>query len=799
MSFLLSRWSWVLGLALIGFGFLVDQAITLAVESFWFAEVDYLSVFATSLGVRLLLWLAGFVLALLILGSDLSYVWRRTVLPRAKFRDQELGSWLKRLLIVSVLGLSAVMAEFFSKDWLPVLTWLNQVRFETQDPLFHQDLAFYMYSLPVWQALLFWSLLLWLLVLGSSALLYGLRQRLTTQPDSSESAKTIVKATAQRLPLAASQHLLWLVGVLWLHVALTHWLSRYDLLYSSRGVIFGANYADVHAQLPANWFLAGISLLSAVACFWLGWHSLKNAPTKTLLLLVGGYVLSFLLIGVLYPQVIQAFVVLPNELERELPYIERNIQFTRQGYNLTNVETQAFTLKDNLTYKDIQNNPGTIRNIRLWDSQPLLETYRQLQEIRPYYQFPTVDVDRYSIDGELRQVMHSARELDYSQVPRRARTWVNQHFFYTHGYGFTLSPVNIVTHEGLPDFFIKDIPPQATSPAIETAIPVDNPSIYYGELTRTNVFVSTTDKELDYPQGNQNVYASYTGTGGVPVARFWQRLLYAWHFRDPRMLPANEFTDQSRFMFRRNIQERVQTIAPFLRYDRDPYMVIEDGRLYWFLDAYTTSTHYPYSEPSDAPFDFNYIRNAVKVVIDAYNVSVDFYVSDPQDPLIRTYQRSFPALLQPLEKLPQSLRRHLRYPEDLFQVQAQQYATYHMDDSQVFYNKEDQWHIPPETRQGITQPMRPNYLILKLPNQQNQKDNSLPEEFALLSPFTPSNKDNLIAWMAARCDAEEYGKLLVYEFSKQSQFLGLAKLRLVLIKPQRSQSRFLSGTSMVRA
>jgi uncharacterized membrane protein (UPF0182 family) len=488
--------------------------------------------------------------------------------------------------------------------------------------------------------------------------------------------------------------------------------------------------------------------------------------------------------------------VVPNELERDRPYIEHNIAFSRQGYNLTEVDVQPFQVKDNLTAESLTRNTATLKNIRLWDNEPLLAAYRQLQEIRPYYQFPSVDVDRYLIDGDLRQVMHSARELDYNLIPERARTWVNDHFFYTHGYGFALSPVNVVTRVGLPDFFIQDIPPRATSEVAAEAFPIANPAIYFGELTDIDVFVNTNAQELDYPKEEANIYATYQGTGGLPIGALWQRLFYAWHFGDWQILLSQEFTPESRFLFRRQITERVQTLAPFLQYDRDPYLVIADDGLYWMIDAYTTSRYYPYSEPVPSG-EFNYIRNAVKVVMDAYNGSVDFYLADPKDPIIETYQRIYPSLFKPMAEMSPQLKAHIRYPTDLFQVQTQQYSTYHMSDAQVFYNKEDLWQIPDQIRQvdspvaeGGTnkwlfnstipgpapesQPMPPHYLILELSSIDATANPSNSAEFVLLSAFTPVNKQNLIAWMAARCDGEEYGKLLVYQFSRESLVVRLA-------------------------
>jgi uncharacterized membrane protein (UPF0182 family) len=436
------------------------------------------------------------------------------------------------------------------------------------------------------------------------------------------------------------------------------------------------------------------------------------------------------------------------------------------------VEVKPFPEEGSLTWEILQQNQSTLSNVRLWDAEPLLATYRQLQEIRPYYQFPYVDVDRYRIGGELRQVMHAARELDFAQVPPAAQTWVNRRFFYTHGYGLTLSPVNVVTPEGLPDFFLADIPPRISPryPEVAEVLQVDQPALYYGELTTTEVFVGAEARELDYPAADHYVYSSYRGTGGVPIPHLWQRFLYAWHFRDLRILLSRELSPNTRFLYRRQIRERVRQVMPFLLYDQDPYLVIQGGKLYWFFDAYTISRYYPYSEYLP-DFPFNYIRNSVKAVLDAYNGSIDWYIADPQDPLIQAYARIYPTLFKPLEAMPEPLRQHLRYPQDLFRLQAQQFATYHMTDPRLFYNREDQWQIPNQFRKGRRLPMQPQYLILTLP-EERQKGSPNEPEFVLLSPFTPLNKQNMVAWMAARCDGENYGKLLVYEFSKQRLIYG---------------------------
>ena len=764
---------------------LVQVGIGLWIDHGWFVNLGYGQVWLLN---RLAPWGLGIV----VFAGIALWFWAhlRIAWPVSKQTWRGLG-------IVLISGSAAAIAM---AHWFTVLVALFQVPVDTADPILQRDVSFYLFSLPLELQLQRWGLWLGLITAGLVIVCYGIRLR-------GQSAES--QGALGRL---AQRHLLLLGALLLLLQGWGHWLARYTLMYSTRGSFAGANYADVHGQLPANGFLTGVAMVGAMALVWLAAFNPEVARLKSVrggspdwfwnpavlavvLVVLGGYGLAAVGVGLIYPDLVQRIGVVPNELERDRPYIEHNIAFTRQGFNLSEVDVQSFQVKDNLTPDSLIHNRATLRNIRLWDNEPLLAAYRQLQEIRPYYQFPSVDVDRYPIAGDLRQVMHSARELDYSLIPERARTWVNDHFFYTHGYGLALSPVNVVTRVGLPDFFIQDIPPRATSPAAAAAFPIDNPAIYFGELTDLDVFVNTNAQELDYPKEEANIYATYQGTGGLPIGHLWQRLLYAWHFGDWQILLSQEFTPDSRFLFRRQINQRVKILAPFLRYDHDPYLVIADGGLYWMIDAYTTSRYYPYSEPTPSG-DLNYIRNAVKVVVGAYNGGVEFYLSDPQDPIIRTYQRIYPSLFKPLAAMSPGLRSHIRYPIDLFQVQTQQYATYHMSDAQVFYNKEDLWQIPDQVRQvdspggeggGATewllnpalpgpvptvQPMPPHYLILELSSIDATANPSRSEEFVLLSAFTPANKQNLIAWMAARCDGDEYGKLLVYQFSRESLVFG---------------------------
>ncbi|MGG6297291.1 UPF0182 family protein [Leptolyngbya sp. AN02str] len=512
------------------------------------------------------------------------------------------------------------------------------------------------------------------------------------------------------------------------------------------------------------------------------------------LLSVVAYTTVALLSLYLLPAVVQNALVQPNELELELPYLERAITLTRESFELDKIQSDVFNPSQTLTEAGLAENDLTISNIRLWDARPLLLTNRQLQRFRPYYEFADADIDRYLLptdneDGRLglQQVLISARELDYNSVPASAKTWVNQHLIYTHGYGFTLTPVNTAAQGGLPEYFVEGIEQIPSDPRIRESIPLDSPRIYYGELANTYVMTQTRVLELDYPSGSENVYNSYDGRGGVSIGAYWRRLVYAKHLRDWRMLFSAELTPQSRLLFRRNINSRVKAIAPFLRYDSDPYLVVANvgwsdipggasatdpaqtsSHLYWMLDAYTTSDRYPYADPNGN--DFNYIRNSVKVVMDAYNGTVWFFVANAEDPIIRTWSGLFPGMFRPLEQMPATLRSHLRYPVDFYDAQSRQLMVYHMTDPRVFYNREDQWRSPNETYGDQQQPVEPYYLILNLPT------TGTSEEFILLRPFSPLQRTNLIAWLAARTDGDNYGRMLLYRFPKQELVFGTEQI-----------------------
>jgi len=499
---------------------------------------------------------------------------------------------------------------------------------------------------------------------------------------------------------------------------------------------------------PIQWLICAVACVAQIA--------------RAGLRLVAGGLIALALVWVvglgIYPALLQRFRVTPNELAAERPFIGHNIRMTREAYGLDRIVEREFPADETLDARALERNAATIKNIRLWDYRPLLRTFGQLQEIRTYYKFLDVDNDRYVVSGEYRQLMLSPRELSYQHL--QSRIWINEHLTFTHGYGAVVGPVNRITAEGLPEFLVKDIPPQSTGGFPK----ITRPQIYYGEVSNEYVLVKTKSQELDYPSGDQNVYTTYSGVGGIPLSSFFRKVAFAVRFGEIKILLSNDLTDESRIMIYRTVVQRVRQIAPFFRFDRDPYMVIDDdGRMIWMLDGYTTTDRYPYSDP--VPGVGNYIRNSVKVTVDAYDGTVTFYRADETDPIVRVYGGAFPGLLKPLEQMPEALRRHIRYPEDFFSIQARKYATYHMLDPQVFYNKEDLWSIPRRAIEGRDRDMEPYYTIMRPPGEQK-------EEFILLTLFNPARRDNMIAWMAARSDPPNYGRLIVFNFPKQKLVYG---------------------------
>ncbi|MGQ4648794.1 UPF0182 family protein [Lyngbya aestuarii] len=706
-------------------------------------------------------------------------------------------------LAAAAVSLSLVWSLILSGQWGRILRYFYPTAFNAEDPLFGNDISFYIFSFPLWRLLDVW--------LGG-LFVFGLLAVLLTYLVSGDS---LSQGKFPGLSQNQLRHLYGLTAAAFFSIALRYWLSRYELLYSPRGVAYGASYTDVQFQLPVN---TGLSILAvAIAIFlllrmifWLGNFQVTG---KAVVVISALYFTVVVVTSVILPATVQRLSVQPNELDREQPYIERSIALTRTAFDLDSIDARIFNPEGKLSRADLDENILTIRNIRLWDSRPILQTNRQLQRIRLYYEFPDADIDRYIlpietrgispssqlgegnggnfsipdspalINREKQQVIISPRELQYQAVPQSAQTWVNKHLVYTHGYGFTLSPVNRVGDGGLPNYYVKDIGTGAnsgvggdlstSSELIDESIPIGTPRIYYGELTDNYVMTPTKVRELDYPSGQDNVYNTYDGTGGVTLGSIWRRLLFAQYLKDWQMLFTRNFIPQTKVLLRRDINQRIRAIAPFLRYDGDPYIVTANAEeaeagaaqnyLYWIVDAYTTSESYPYSDPGE--YEFNYIRNSVKVVIDAYNGNVSFYVAAPEDPIIQTWDKIFPGMFKPLSDMPAELLRHIRYPVDIFSIQSERLLTYHMTDPNVFYNREDQWRIPQEIYGTEPQSVKPYYLIMKLPT-------AASEEFILLHPFTPVARNNLIAWLAGRSDGINYGKLLLYQFPKQELIYG---------------------------
>ena len=731
------------------------------VDWLWFSAIGYWGVFWTTILAEAEVFFAVFAATAIILWVNGSlahsfaqspwtqrpadFEWKRTgvatLADGLEFMRHRLP-W--PLITAGGAGLIAMLVGWGEvHNWGVYLRFLYQVPLGVSDPLYDKDIGFYLFSLPAYIVLKNWMLLtLFLSALFAGAIYW---------------VHGDIEYDAQRRSMSptAIAHGSALLGFYFAVKAWSYDLDRYLLLYGDNGVVVGASYTDVHVELPLLRLLIGFSIVAAFAA----WANLRvrtyRLPAAAALLVFGS---SIVLLSVV-PGIFQRVFVKPDELQLEKPYIERNIALTQQAYNLRQIAAKPFSADQNLTFKTLEANKATIDNIRLWDWQPLMDAYVQLQEIRTYYKFHDVDVDRYWLDAAYQSVMLSARELNSSLLPPNAQTWVNRHVLFTHGNGVVMSPVTRKNAEGLPLFYLRDIPPVATGgPEIR------EPRIYYGEETGDYVIVKGSTPEFDYPKGKDNNYAAYDGTGGIPAGGFARRILFAWYFNDVNLLLSSYITGESRIMIRRDIQERVGTIAPFLRLDHDPYLVISDGRLFWMQDAYTTSDYFPYAQPAQG-LDLNYIRNSVKVVVDAYNGTVDFYLMDSVDPIAATYQRIFPGLFKPFAAMPAGLQKHIRYPEDLFLIQARLYQAYHMEVADVFYNREDLWQFPRLPGGGGTAMMEPYYIIMRLPEERQA-------EFFLMLPMVPSRRDNMIAWLAARCDPPNYGKLIVYEFPKEKLVYG---------------------------
>jgi uncharacterized protein len=750
------NWRTPFFVTLVLFAVVLPAAVRFYTDWLWFGETGYQDVYATTLVGQGAIGSAGLALAFGVLLLNIRIALRALSIRTLVLTTRE-GPVAVTVDRRSVQAISTTFATvmallcglYASGQWQEWLMFRHAQPFGEVDPVLGKDISFYIFRLPFLDLLR--GYLLVLIVLSGAATLAVYAVAGEIDVNLTRGGQIVDLMRGLRIAGPAKRHLAALAAALLLVLAFGAYLDVPRLLTTPAGIVHGAANVDVAVRIPALRLLMVAALAgAALALFQMTARSWW--PIMTAIALYIGVAGA----GSVVAAVMHRFVIAPNEQARETPFIEHNIAATRKAFALDTVEERELSGDTLLTRANIEANDATLGNVRLWDPEPLLQTFAQIQEIRTYYDFVSVHNDRYKINGQYRQIMLSARELDSQSLPNR--NWINERLTFTHGYGLTLGPVNQVTPEGLPVLFIKDLPPQSS-----VDLKVEEPSIYYGQRSNDYVFVRTKAREFHYPKGEDNVYTSYEGTGGVPVSSFFRRLLFSIRFRSFKVLLSNDITNESRVMFHRQMSERIVRIAPFLQYDPDPYLVISNGRLVWLQDGYTSSRRYPYSTP--AGNGVNYIRNSVKATVDAYHGTVAFYLVDAKDPIALTYQRIFPSLFRPLGDMPEDMRTRLRYPEGIFALQAAMYATYHMTNPAVFYNKEDLWEIPATETAPQVRVMRPYYTIMRLPGEQAP-------EFIQMLPFAPARKDNLASWMVARSDGEHYGRLRVFTFPKQKVVFG---------------------------
>jgi uncharacterized membrane protein (UPF0182 family) len=724
----------------------VSALIDVYTDWLFFDGLQYKTIFVKVLSTKLFLGLIcglfslAFILLNIIIANRANFAPIEFVLDgqtKVSLNIPSLGKWIKPLTTILGIVVSIYVGVLGSSFWNEFLLFQNRIDGGFNDPIFGKNIGFYLFSIPWLESIKNFIGLVVLLTAVIVSLNYFLRGGISLQERNISIDKRV------------KIHVGFLAGLFIINIAFGFYLDQFQLLFSHHSIIFGAGYTDIHARLYVLRILFALTILSGVLFIigtFKGSWKVMSAPLGLTALI---YILGFLI----YPSLLQNLKVTPNELDLEKPFIENHIKFTRFGYDLDKIKVSPFDVSYNLTAKDIEQNNATIKNIRLWDDSPILRTYSQLQQIRTYYSFKDVDNDRYTINGEYMQVILSPRELSYDNLP--SRSWINEKIVFTHGFGISMGPVSRISKEGLPEFIIKDIPPVSSSD-----LTITRPEIYFGELSSDYVVVNTKVPEFNYPTSEGNVYTSYEGKDGVELSSSFKKMVFAVKFKTGKILLSSDITPKSRILYYRNIIERARKIAPFLIFDPDPYIVVsKNGGLFWIIDAYTVSNRVPYSNPLNKKI--NYIRNPVKVVVDAYNGTVDFYVSDPDDVIIKVYSNIFPKLFLPLSEMDSDLRKHIRYPKGFLQIQASMFSTYHMTDPKVFYNKEDLWEIPSYGKEAI----EPYYTIMKLPEEKK-------EEYILLLPYTPSKRDNLAAWIAGRCDETHYGNLIVYTFPRDRLVFG---------------------------
>ena len=737
--------------------FILTLSSSYIFEWLWLSEMGYSQIFWTLRGTQVILTLLAFFVAALFFVPNFRFLAEQ--LKHANLSGSPLqgsninldtdfaSKRIKQFFTLAGLIMSLIFALSFYIRWDESLRYISSVPFGETDPMFGRDIGFFLFELPfldLLQSSLTSIVFITLVIITLAYVFTGLLMvRSFTDFSAGKKVLNHIKLNA----------VVWLGLLAW-----GLFLARYNLVFKADGIVFGAGYTDVMYQLPAIWIMfimtTGLALL-ILASRWVNTgKAVPGLAIITLLVMVLGR-------GVL-PGVVQQFNVEPNELELETPYLERNIEMTRLAYNLHNVREVEYQADDTLTVSDIADNRDAIDNIRLWDSRLLINTYKQLQEIRSYYEFYSVDNDRYMVDGNVTQMMLSAREIA-RELPSQSDTWVNRRLQYTHGYGLVMSPVTETDRQGEPVFSIQNLPPSWESDDLQ----VDNPAIYYGENSTEYYIVNTGVEELHYPDGDANVYTNYSGQGGIQFSNIFRKLLFAWELGDMNILLTDYIHNESRLQIWRSVQERIRKITPFLQLDRDPYLVLNNGRLFWIQDAYTTSSHFPYSQRYQN--GFNYIRNSVKIVVDAYEGTVDYFIIDEEDPVLDVYDSIFPGVFKSMDELPEGIEDQFRYPQDLFEVQIETFSRYHMVTPQVFYNQEDLWTRPNEKYGGRQLLMEPYYILARLPGEAEL-------EFMLISPLTPENRDNMISWMAAKSDPGSYGDLVVYKLPKERLIYGPAQI-----------------------
>jgi hypothetical protein len=749
-------------LAAIVLFFALSQTLSIYIEALWFGSLGYAQVYWYTFRLKLVLFLIFALLTFVIL-RGVFWLFERvlaaTALERRMFVVNNQSVFVAPLNILRpvawvVSGLFALIYGVgMSQSWQTFALYLNQAQANEGDPVFQKPLGFYLFTLPVHQELSSWLTVLAFTIL-SGAILYWL----LTFPQQARAAAADSNAPARRKGYAVVSCAL--AGFL-LVLAWRIYLSRFPYLWQDHQTFSGVTYTEANYLLPGLLVVAITLIVAAAICVL---NAFTQRRLRLLLVALALPIIVYVAAAILIPSYVQSFIVKPNELGRETPYIEHNITATRRAFGIDRIEQRDFDADTSIANFDVEGNRATLDNIRLWDWHALQDTLRQIQEIRTYYDFPDVDVDRYPLGGQMRQMMLAAREIDASKLPESSRNWINERLIYTHGYGVTMNTANEFTPEGMPRFVLSNMPVESSAADIK----VTRPEIYFGQKTDTDVYVKTRQKEFNYPQGEANNYTTYEGTGGIPIGGSLRRLLLAWTLDDLSKLPfSDDVTAESRVLMRRNIIERIRTLAPFLIYDNDPYIVVaDDGRLFWMIDAFTESQTYPYSRHYTATDQYvNYIRNSVKVTIDAYNGDVRFYVFDPNDPLIGTYRATYPVLFHDASEMPAALRAHVRYPETLIKTQGDVYGLYHTQNTKVFFQREDVWSVasqisPSANKQSKAEPLEPYFVLMQLPGEQTAN------EFVEILPFTPASRNNMIGWMAGRSDGAAYGSLLVYNFPK---------------------------------